>query len=93
VSVIAVNNGVVMFDRDGFVGEGFLGECKFVLRRLVNKLEIWLSGLCNAFFLSSSGTFLPIAGGGKWEIPIESLAKFSVDGKRKVVITNTIRPF
>ena len=32
---------------------------------------------------------IPISGGGKWEIPIESLAKFSVGGKRRVVIKNT----
>ena len=32
---------------------------------------------------------IPISGGGKWEIPIESLTKFSVGGKRRVVIKNT----
>ena len=32
---------------------------------------------------------IPISGGGKWEIPIESLTKFSVGGKRRVIIKNT----
>ena len=52
-------------------------ESKVVATRGFNQLE-------------SKKFSMPISGGGKWEISRESLSEFSVGGKRRIVIKNTM---
>ena len=52
-------------------------ESKIVATRGFNQIE-------------SKKFILPLAGGGTWEIPTNSLNKFSIGGKRRITIKNTM---
>ena len=52
-------------------------ESKIIATRGFNQIE-------------SKKFVIPLAGGGKWEVPVASLTGFSVGGRRRVVIRNTM---